>query len=237
MELIDFSKPTTMCDVLLIVENKKLYCNRAMLSIWSPVFETMFKSNFKEKESSEVNFPDKTYDDIHELLRVIYPPNKPITAANVEKMLEFADEYQMTELTRRCRQFLMTQRGTLEILLLAQRYQFEDVIKRCADHLKHTINSSILSNEAKIKEVNIDTLNAVLIARIKHLESLLDTFKKKVSGACEKFREIKGLPGNFNENLTTCSRHTENVETCQDCMRNVRLIINRLCEEGNELTE
>lgn len=57
MDLIDFSKPTIMCDVILVVENKKLYCNRAILSIWSPVFETMFKSNFKEKESSEVNFP------------------------------------------------------------------------------------------------------------------------------------------------------------------------------------
>lgn len=59
MEYVDFSKPTTMCDVLLIVETRKLYCNRAMLSIWSPVFETMFKSNFKEKESSEVNLPGK----------------------------------------------------------------------------------------------------------------------------------------------------------------------------------
>lgn len=57
MELIDFSKPTIMCDVILVVENKKLYCNRAILSIWSPVFETMFKSNFKEKESSEISLP------------------------------------------------------------------------------------------------------------------------------------------------------------------------------------
>lgn len=122
-------------------------------------------------------------------------------------------------------------------MLIAQRYQFDDVIKRCVDHLKHTINSSVLSNELKIKEVNVETLNSVLIARVKHLETLLDTFKKKVSAACEKFRDIKVLPGNFNENLTTCSRHTENVETCQDCLRNVRLIINRLCQEGSELTE
>lgn len=57
MDLIDFSKPTIMCDVILVVDNKKLYCNRAILSIWSPVFETMFKSNFKEKESSEINLP------------------------------------------------------------------------------------------------------------------------------------------------------------------------------------
>lgn len=94
----------------------------------------------------------------------------------------------------------------------------------------------MLANDLKIKEINVETLNALLIARVKHLETLLETFKKKVNGACDKFREIKGLPG-YNESLTTCSRHTENVETCQDCMRNVRLIINKLCEEGSDLTE
>ncbi len=57
MEFFDFSKPTVMYDVILIVDNKKLYCNRAILSIWSPVFETMFKSNFKEKDAMEITLP------------------------------------------------------------------------------------------------------------------------------------------------------------------------------------
>ena len=30
---------------------------------------------------------------------------------NVEKILDLADEYQIVELNKRCRQFLMTQRG------------------------------------------------------------------------------------------------------------------------------
>ena len=54
-------------------------------------------------------------------------------------------------------------------------------------------------------------MNALLVARVKHLENLVETFKKKVSGACEKFRDIKSLPG-FNERAATCSRHTENQE-------------------------
>jgi hypothetical protein len=69
----------------------------------------------------------------------------------------------------------------------------------------------VLSNDSKIKEINLETMNALLIARVKHLETLVDTFKKKVSGACEKFRDIKSLPG-FNERAATCSRHTENQE-------------------------
>jgi hypothetical protein len=62
------------------------------------------------------------------MLQVLYPPNKSVTAINVEKLLELADEYQMIELTKRCRNFLMQQRGTVEILLIAQKYQFDDVI-------------------------------------------------------------------------------------------------------------
>ena len=57
------------------------------------------------------NFKDKNYDDIFELLQVLYPPNKPINALNIEKLLELADEYQMIELNKRCRTFLMQQRG------------------------------------------------------------------------------------------------------------------------------
>ena len=57
MEAIDFTKPTTMYDVIILVEGRKLYCNRAILSIWSPVFEIMFKSNFKEKDSMEISLP------------------------------------------------------------------------------------------------------------------------------------------------------------------------------------
>jgi hypothetical protein len=65
MESIDFTKPTVMCDVILIVEGRKLYCNRAILSIWSPVFEIMFKSNFKEKDSMEVNLPGIEKNFLH----------------------------------------------------------------------------------------------------------------------------------------------------------------------------
>ena len=39
-------------------------------------------------------------------------------------------------------------------------------------------------------------MNTILIARVKHLETLVETFKKKVNSACEKFRDIKLLPGN-----------------------------------------
>lgn len=91
MEQFDFTKPTPFYDIIVNVEEKKLYCNRAFLAIWSPVFDTMFKSNFRERDSMEITLPGKSFEDIKELLAVIYPPNRPIVATNVQRLLELAD--------------------------------------------------------------------------------------------------------------------------------------------------
>jgi hypothetical protein len=53
-----------------------MYCNKAILSIWSPVFETMFKSNFKEKESSEINLPGKVGFFLFDFIQALFLYNK-----------------------------------------------------------------------------------------------------------------------------------------------------------------
>ncbi|CAF3258908.1 unnamed protein product [Rotaria socialis] len=240
MEQFDFTKPTPFYDVVLNIEDKKLYCNRALLAIWSPVFETMFKSNFRERDSMEINLPGKSFDDIKELLAVIYPPNRPIVATNVQRLLELADEYQMIELTKRCQAYLMQQRGTMDSLLLAQKYNFDDVIRRCADHLKHNLNLNLLPNcgntDPRLNELSTKTINLLLVARVKHLETVLDSYKRKVITANEKFRSIKDLPG-YNDDCDHCSRHETYIVDCYDCMRMVRAIIKRLSEQGFEETD
>lgn len=240
MEQFDFTKPTPFYDMVLNVEEKKLYCNRALLAIWSPVFETMFKSNFRERDSMEINLPGKSFDDMKELLAVIYPPNRPIVATNVQRLLEFADEYQMIELTKRCQAYLMQQRGTIDSLIIAQKYNFDDVIRRCADHLKHNLNLNLLPTcgnvDPRLNELSLKTINMLLVARVKHLETVLDSYKRKVTTANDKFRNIKELPG-YNDEADHCSRHETHAVDCYDCMRMVRSIIKKLSEEGFEETD
>ena len=40
---VDFSKPWTFADITLVVEGNKLYASKMILSMWSPVFEAMFR--------------------------------------------------------------------------------------------------------------------------------------------------------------------------------------------------
>jgi BTB/POZ domain len=76
---LDFSVKWSYADVTFVVEGKRLWANRAVLAMWSPVFEAMFASDFKERNLAEIELPGKKYDNIQELLSVTHPPNKEIT--------------------------------------------------------------------------------------------------------------------------------------------------------------
>lgn len=146
----------------------------------------------------------------------------------------------MAELTKRCQAYLMQQRGTIDSLLIAQKYNFEDVIRRCADHLKHNLNLNSLptcgNNDPRMNELSLKTINLLLVARVKHLETILESYKRKVTVANEKFRNIKELPGHADD-CDHCSRHEAHAPECYDCLRMVRAIIKRLSEEGFEETD
>ena len=46
-EVYDFREPFLFSDMVLLVEDEKLHCHRAILSLYSPVFKAMFQSRFE----------------------------------------------------------------------------------------------------------------------------------------------------------------------------------------------
>ncbi|XP_070205766.1 pancreatic lipase-related protein 2-like [Littorina saxatilis] len=68
-----FNAPSCGSDVALVVEDKKLYVHKCVLSLHSPVFRAMFTSNFSEKDASEVPLPTKKYDAVLNFLLHLYP--------------------------------------------------------------------------------------------------------------------------------------------------------------------
>lgn len=75
----DFSMEWENTDQVLFVEAKPLHVHRSILSLWSPVFSRMFYGDFKEKSCSEITLPGKSYDEITEMLKVVYDRRYPIT--------------------------------------------------------------------------------------------------------------------------------------------------------------
>ena len=76
---LDFSKPWPGSDVTFLIEGKKVYANKLILSMWSPVMEAMFTSEFKEKDTAEIPLPQKNYIDFLQLMKAVHPPNTQIT--------------------------------------------------------------------------------------------------------------------------------------------------------------
>ena len=67
------TKPSELFDITLVIGDQKLYTARLILSCASPVWGTMFTSNFKEKSSSVLQLPGKDYNGVLEMLLCITP--------------------------------------------------------------------------------------------------------------------------------------------------------------------
>ena len=135
----DFSEPWKCSDVVLVVEDQKFHVHRYTLAMWSPVFEKMFTSEFKEKTLCEIPLPGKKAIEIKELLLIIYlnisgKAWKTVTNQNCYFLVQLADEYQIEEIFRRCEDVLvqMVSRKSgntfLADLTFAQTYRLEKLL-------------------------------------------------------------------------------------------------------------
>ncbi|KAI1730884.1 BTB/POZ domain-containing protein [Ditylenchus destructor] len=106
-----------------------------ILSLYSPFFNTLFNSDFREKDEQEVHIEDTEPDDFIQLLNSVYPNggNKVITEANVEVLLRLADRFLMSDVTERCEKFLIkSPRLSLDKkLLLAHDYNLNELQEYC----------------------------------------------------------------------------------------------------------
>lgn len=79
---VDLGFPCT--DLILVVEGRKIHVNKTVLSEHSPVFNTMFNSEFKESTAEEIVLGDKKAGDVVEFLKCFYPNMEhPITGKKI----------------------------------------------------------------------------------------------------------------------------------------------------------
>ncbi|XP_060557712.1 uncharacterized protein LOC132718096 [Ruditapes philippinarum] len=69
----------------------------------------MFDHDCKEKKENSVSLPGKNYDDFLEFLLCIHPRIlKPITETNVLRIVSIADEYQVTSVIKKCKEYMIS---------------------------------------------------------------------------------------------------------------------------------
>ncbi|XP_041357425.1 BTB and MATH domain-containing protein 38-like [Gigantopelta aegis] len=137
-----FSEPSVKSDIVLIVDDKRMYVNKTILSLASPVFEAMFESDFKEKQDEEIPLPGKKYDDFLEFLLCFYPHSmKPVNFDNVDAVLPLAEEYQVQYIKRKSDETLLycleqtclSDKKLVHILWLADKYALSKARAKSVD--------------------------------------------------------------------------------------------------------
>ena len=154
----DFSVPWKCSDVVLVVERQKFHAHRYTLAMWSPVFEKMFTSEFKEKNSCEIPLPGKKASEIKELLLIIYPTKsgkawKTVTNENCYFLLKLADDYQMEDIRKKCEDVLVNlvskKPGNtfLADLTFAQTYKLDKLLGAIVNRARQLRLSDFKSHE------------------------------------------------------------------------------------------
>lgn len=241
-----FSEQWEDSDVILVVENEQFHVHRLILSLNSPVFKAMFKSQFKEATANEILLPGKKSNEMLDFLTKVYRPHHTkrelqITMENVEHLLLLSDEYQVTEpIFKPCVKFLdeepKTMENVIKILSLAELYNLEKVRQDCNDLLKG-MSLETLSDTVQFQSIDRDKLQHLLTQRIEFLEGLLKEVYPQFIGLAECCMWLWGEASKDMPEL--CRTHYRNgkpntnledrFKECDECRLILEYIANDTC--------
>ena len=170
----DFLEPWKLSDVVLVVEDQKFHVHRSFLAVWSPVFEKMFTSEFKEKNNDEIPLPGKKASQIKQLLCMLYPSSeeKQVTEENCYFLLELAHEYQIESIVEKCQSFLVfmvkekMEDDVLAMLIYGQKYQLKTLISACIDGARRLSLKELKRHKEEIKPDNYLLIAEGIIQRL-----------------------------------------------------------------------
>ncbi|KAK3699164.1 hypothetical protein QZH41_011864 [Actinostola sp. cb2023] len=171
-----FSSPWHFSDVVLIVEERRFHVHKGTLSMWSPVFETMFTSDFKEKTALEIPLPGKRAGEVEVLLNLICFKNKQsVTHENFEFLLKLADEYQMEDVKKLCTEFIssiLRKTNCLHLFQVVDRFGLNDMKLKCVEEAK-SLPMFTIENDTHYADISPEVKVQICTERIKALEEVL----------------------------------------------------------------
>lgn len=140
-------------DVTFLVEGKKVYGHRMVLSLVSDCFRAMFTNGFRESNVTEIEIPHCSHQAFVTMMEYIYTgqtphillegDNMPGGVAKVVELLELADQFFLDHLKQVCERMLqpMVRMDTYEFMLsVAQKTnakQLENVCRHFERNMDH----------------------------------------------------------------------------------------------------
>jgi hypothetical protein len=133
-------------DVTFLVQGRKVYAHKMVLSMVSQYFRTMFTSGFRESDSGEVEIPDCSYDAFVAVMEYIYTGNIPnlddtrihsgARIGRVVDILELSNRFCLNHLKEICETKLQSSVNaeTVEYLLQVAHDTFSAQLQLICEH-------------------------------------------------------------------------------------------------------
>ena len=189
-----FGEPWKFSDVVLVVEDQRFHVHRGILAFWSPVFERMLSTEFKEKNNNEIPLPGKKASEFEEMLQMMYPSleEKLVTKINCYFLFELAHEYQIVAIIQKCVNLMVSmvkdrkENDVLGMLIYAQKYQIKSLISTCIYEARR-LTLKELKHHGMRDQIEPDNYVQIAEGIIQRLEEQC----KGVKGTCQsKLNEV-----------------------------------------------
>ena len=163
-------------------------------------------------------------------------------------LLDLAEEYEMDSMKLRCEDFLISQDKSLEILVLAEKFNLKTLFKRSIEYAR-TRTLEELERSPEYKILSPDTIIKIYKEKIDMMRDYANDLKqqeKKVTHQrdqleCEKegmigvFQSIQKLWDMPNKR---CYRHMTDEKydyTCRDCNEKIQREAKKMCHDGQHV--
>ncbi|GMR54220.1 hypothetical protein PMAYCL1PPCAC_24415 [Pristionchus mayeri] len=146
----DMFSPSHKSDGILVVEGKKVYVSKQLLSIHSPFFDRIFFGKFKEASESETEINDVILDEFEVLLKMLYRTGEQLRDENVEFILKLTDRFEMLSIMDDAEKYLIysTNLNIHKKLALSDQYN----LLVLQDQLLHKYTADLIRKLTKSDE-------------------------------------------------------------------------------------
>ena len=159
-----------------------------------------------------------------------------ILDGNVYQLLPLAEEYQVTEVKKRCEEFLLTKPGNMELLVTAQCYNLIQLTQKCIECVR-TKSFAELQADPYYKSLEPENLIQILTLRVQDLESRVESSKRAASERDAKlYGCINELATGYGNFCTECKSRKVN-EQCFNCLKMFRDKVQKKCEEAKVIRQ
>ncbi|XP_060608295.1 speckle-type POZ protein B-like [Ruditapes philippinarum] len=246
---ISFKDSLGESDLTLKIEDKKIYVCKAVLCIASPVFKAMLKTEFREKDQTEIELPGKKYEDFVEFLCCVYPDKlKLITETNAYRVLPLVSEYQVRILEKRIHELLIKlvngkhKLNNTELyrhLQLAERYNLDELKDQCIA-LASDLSLDKMENGSSKFCVSDKSVLQIRYMALQKREKLLQANELDREDDMHLFKNAnKWVHATSGEYIMYSAFITQRVEitdkSCSEILRAIRLCVRYFNNEPDKL--